>query len=113
MPLGIHLLVEIAHRTALGTVRCTPPRLVGAGECRCDITLRLIRYIDRYVIEEEVSVAIACDIDHTNAEVRVAEIACSPSATPCIRGAPKGVGRFCGGEVCRLLGSCPVHAAVP
>ena len=109
MPLGIHLYLKIechCEPRALGRGRsnlqtkrrlltCTrfakqivrslaPPARAVVVQCRCDITLRLIGYIDRDVIEEEISVAIACHIDHADAEVRVAEIAYSPRASPCI-----------------------------
>jgi len=101
------------RRTNVLLATLAPARDLLSKSCRCDITLRLIGHIDSDVIEEEISVAIACHIDHTNAEVRVAEIAYSPSTTPGIRGAPKGVGGLCGREVCCLLGRGPACAAVP
>src|SRR5262245_37714153 len=77
------------------------------------MALRLIRYIHRDVIEEEVAVAIACYINDTYTEVGVREISRSPGTSPCICCTAQNVSGLCSSQIRSVLHSGPRYASIP
>ena len=83
------------------------------GPSRKAYVLRLVRDIDRYMIEEEIAIRVARHVNDPQAEAGVVEVAGAPRAAPGIGWAAKIVAGFGCAEGRGRSGCRPGDAAIP